>query len=110
MGVFETMMQNRIKEGVLESSIDVPELRQLPSVLDVFPSVQPGQELKITRDLATCPGVLLQVHASLQQCFDDISVLRELEKTSLFQVASPSKQASMSESLELPLQRQLSAE
>jgi len=87
--VFETMMHNKGTEGILTTSLDMPQLRQLPSIMDVFPSVHPGQELSITRDLATSPGIILQVHASLQQCFDDISVLRALEDSVLFQVLPP---------------------
>jgi len=88
---FETMMNNRCKSGILKKSIEVPEFKDYPSFLDVFPSVQPGQELKLTRDLATAPGIILQVHASLQQCMDDISRLRKLEETTLYEVTAEPK-------------------
>ena len=39
--------------GRLAEPIDVPELRGLASVYDLFPSVRVGDELAITRDLAT---------------------------------------------------------
>merc|ERR1711920_926292 len=57
------------------------------SVMDVIPSIQPGEQLQITRDLATAPGVILQVHASLDTCFADIQRIRNLEATSLYQLA-----------------------
>jgi len=53
-------------------------------VKDVFPNVKPGEELKITRDLATSPGTITQVHASLDTCFQDIQKLRELERDILY--------------------------
>jgi len=84
--VFNSHLLNRHKEGILSSSVDIPQLRQLPSTIDVVPCVQPGEDLKITRDLATAAGIVLQAHSSLQQCLDDISVIRELEETVLFQV------------------------
>lgn len=84
--VFETMILNFHKEGILMSSLDTPELRQLPSIVDIFPTVHPGQELKITRDLNTSAGLILQAHASEQQCFKDVEVLRSLEAGELFQV------------------------
>merc|ERR1712238_530972 len=79
-------MRNQLKEGILTAPLDVPELKQLASFMDVLPTVQPGQNLKITRDLATAPGIVLQVHASLQTCIDDLSFLRHMEDTVLYQV------------------------
>merc|ERR1711879_1030594 len=55
--------------------------------MDVIPSIQPGEELQITRDLATSPGIIMQVHASLDVCFADIQRIRDLEATSLCQLA-----------------------
>merc|ERR1712048_294199 len=88
---FETFLRNgtlekKGVEGVLTQPIDVQELSDLPSVMDIFPSVKPGEELKVTRDLATSPGVVLQLHADLEVCFKDIEVLRKLEDTTLYQV------------------------
>merc|ERR1712113_263881 len=60
--------------------------------MDIFPSVKPGDMLKATRDLATSPGVVLQVHADLNVCFKDIEVLRKLETTTLYQVKAASNE------------------
>lgn len=79
-------MEKKGIEGVLAKAIDVQELWDLPSVTDIFPSVRPGDQLKVTRDLATSPGVMLQVHADLNVCLKDIEALRKLESTTLYQV------------------------
>jgi len=91
--VFETMMNNSCKEGILAESLDTPELRKLHSVMDVLPTVKPGEQLKITRDLATAPGIILMVHSSLQRCFDDLDVLRNLEKCDLYKVTAGTSQS-----------------
>jgi len=70
----------------------------LPSVIDVFPSVRPGDELQITVDLATSPGVILQCHPKLEVCFQDIQKIREMEASYLYKVADA--KASMVQSQE----------
>lgn len=89
---FETFFRNEHVEGTLTKSLEVPEIQCLASVMDIFPSVKPGEELKITRDLATSPGVILQIHPSLEACYSDIALLRNLEATKLYKqldMASP---------------------
>lgn len=86
-------MEKKGIEGVLSKPIDVQELWDLHSVIDIFPSVHPGDELKITRDLATSPGVVLQVHANLNVCLRDIDALQKLEATTLYQVEAQGKTA-----------------
>lgn len=83
---FETMFRNTSVTGVLQQPLDVPEIVNLPSVTDIFPSIKPGEELHITRDLATAPGVILQVHPNLDRILADIEKIRQLEKTTLYQV------------------------
>lgn len=109
---FETMYRNPKVQGILLDPIDTEEIRNLPSVMDVFPSIIPGDELKITRDLATSPGVLLQVHPVKQQCLDDIARLRELEETTLYKVqkdasAPPSPKLGVSPSVMSPLHKEV---
>jgi len=87
---FETLFTNKKVEGILAESIDTKEIRELPSVLDIFPSVKPGEELKITRDLATSPGVILQVHSVEAVCFADITRIRDLEDSDLYKVQAVS--------------------
>jgi len=82
---FETFFRNERVEGTLTKSLEVPEIQSLASVMDIFPSVKPGDELKITRDLATSPGVILQIHPSLDACYKDVEVVRKLEATTLYQ-------------------------
>eukprot|EP00929_Paragymnodinium_shiwhaense_P071283 TRINITY_DN3624_c0_g2_i1.p1 TRINITY_DN3624_c0_g2~~TRINITY_DN3624_c0_g2_i1.p1 ORF type:complete len:491 (+),score=89.83 TRINITY_DN3624_c0_g2_i1:75-1547(+) len=105
---FETFMRNGTLEnkgvqGILRKSLDVPELRNLVSVVDVLPSVQVGQELQPTRDLATSPGLVLQVHPDLEACLRDIEALRSLEATRLYVVNKPERERSPS-----PPRRQVS--
>lgn len=83
--VFETLLRSD-KTGFLLEDLDRPEIRALPTVLDIFPSVSAGDELQITVDLATCPGVILQCHASLDACWVDMQKIREMEATSLYKV------------------------
>merc|ERR1711924_511022 len=66
-----------------------PEIRNLSSVTDVFTNVKAGEELKLTRDLATSPGLVLQVHASLATVEADVQRIRELERTELYKVSDP---------------------
>lgn len=91
---FETMLKNDRVEGILSQAIDEEQILSLPSVMDVFVSVKKGDDLKITRDLATSPGVVLQVHASLSVCLRDIERLRKMEATSLYQVSGKSNPGS----------------
>jgi biotin carboxylase len=90
--VFETLLRSN-KRGVLLESLDVPEIRALPSMLDFFPNVHPGDELQITLDLATSPGVILQCHPRLDVCWEDLERIRQLEATTLYKVADPKVQA-----------------
>jgi hypothetical protein len=86
---FETMFRNSSATGVLLEDLDRPEIRALPSVIDIFPSVRPGEELQITVDLATSPGLILQCHPKLEVCFQDIQKIREMEASYLYKVADP---------------------
>jgi len=83
---FQTFMQNLHSQGVLANSIDRSEIRELDSVVDMRPFVQPGELIRITRDIITSPGVVMQAHASLEQCLSDLSVLRALEAMDLYDV------------------------
>jgi len=83
---FQTCMLNQREEGVLAASVAHPMLRALPNVLEIVESVRPGQGITPTRDLATAPGFLITLHASLEQCFRDIQTLRALEEDGLFAV------------------------
>jgi len=85
--VSETILRSSVK-GVLVSSIDIPEIRALPSVIDVFPAVHPGDDLQITVDLATSPGVILQCHAKNEVLQADVQRIRDLESSSLYKVKS----------------------
>jgi len=91
--VFESMLRNEKVTGILASPLDVPGILNLHSCMDCFPSVKPGEELHITRDLATSPGVILQVHSSLAVIFADIEKIRQLEATTLYQIQSDSAAA-----------------
>jgi len=81
---FEVIMKNEIKVGTLKSPITIPA--DLPSVQELFPSVLPGQEIPLTIDLATSPGVATLMHVSLDQCMADIKKIQALEKTTLFDI------------------------
>jgi biotin carboxylase len=85
---FETFFRNAHAEGTLANDLDVPEIRNLASFVDVFPSVRAGEELKITRDIATSPGIVLQVHPVLSVVEADVEKIRELEKTKLYKTSS----------------------
>merc|ERR1711943_127527 len=89
----ETNFRNSSTAGILLEDLDRPEIRALPSVIDIFPSVRPGEELKITVDLATSPGTILQCHPKLEVCFEDIQKIREMEAEFLYKVADPKTQA-----------------
>merc|ERR1719181_293755 len=86
--VWCTMLINHGVEGTLQSSLDCPALRELDSVWLVTPVVKPGQELPITRDLASAPGIVYQVHADYDKCVEDIATIEKLESTCLFNVAA----------------------
>mmetsp|Transcript_46432 Transcript_46432/g.110642 ORF Transcript_46432/g.110642 Transcript_46432/m.110642 type:complete len:491 (-) Transcript_46432:442-1914(-) len=83
---FETVLRNDHAVGALAKPIDVPEMRCLHTVVDVFPSVKVGEEITITRDLATAPGFVMQLHPSLDAIFRDLARIRELEAGPLYQV------------------------
>lgn len=89
--VFESVFRNDHVEGILAKDIDIPEVRSLPSVRDIFPSIKRGEELKITRDLATAPGIIIQVHPRLETILNDLQTIRDLEATTLYQVEAPSE-------------------
>jgi hypothetical protein len=90
--VFETLLRSNTR-GILLESLDVPEIRALPSIMDFFPNVHPGDELQVTLDLATSPGVVLQCHPCLDVCWADLERIRQLEATTLYKVANPKSQA-----------------
>merc|ERR1712151_822674 len=80
------LLLNQFAEGVLAQSLDQPELRMLPATLEVQANVKVGQPLFLTRDMASSPGVIFQLHPCLEQCQEDERVIRNLEETSLYQV------------------------
>jgi hypothetical protein len=85
---FEGMLKNLVASGVLTRDLsNCAELRALPSFYEIFPSVKPGEELQITRDLATSPGCFLFVYSNEEQLFEDFETLRELEATTLYKVS-----------------------
>merc|ERR1712147_477224 len=86
--VWTTMLINHNVEGTLQSSLDCPALRDLESTWLVSPVVKPGQDLPITRDLASAPAYVYQVHADYDKCLEDIATIEKLERTGLFDVES----------------------
>jgi len=67
-------------EGYLLTSIkDVIYNMDLPSVVEVLPSVQKGEYLSQTIDLATLAGVVTMVHESMDQLEADVRKIREAE-------------------------------
>jgi len=85
--VFEVNLRSE-KRGILLDGIDRPEIRALPSVMDIFPSVHAGDEVQLTVDLATSPGLVLLCHCSLDACLADIQKIRDMESTSLYKIAA----------------------
>jgi len=84
--VAHVLLLNQSIEGVLAQSLDQPGLRMLPSTLEVQANVKVGQPLCMTRDMASSPGVIFQLHPCLEQCQEDERLIRQLEATSLYQV------------------------
>lgn len=73
-------LQNSIKDAILEMN--------LPSVIEVLPSVLPGQYLTQTTDLNTAAGYVLMVHESAEQLESDKKRLREASDSgSIFKVS-----------------------
>jgi len=62
----------------------------LPSVVEVLPSVQQGQWMSQTCDLNSAAGYVLMVHSSGQQMDQDRKRLREAEAAGALYVVSPS--------------------
>jgi len=89
---FELMLNNLAvhgKEGILQLPLDRDDrLNGLKSCIAVHPGIKPGEELKITRDLATSPGCLMLCHANLDQCWEDIRKARHWEETDLYVVGT----------------------
>lgn len=94
--VFETLLRSE-KQGILLQDLDRSEIRELPSVMDFFPSVSVGDELQVTVDLATSPGVILQCHPSLEVCLADIQKIREMEATFLYKIGKAGRARAPSE-------------
>eukprot|EP00928_Gymnodinium_smaydae_P012421 TRINITY_DN14505_c0_g1_i1.p1 TRINITY_DN14505_c0_g1~~TRINITY_DN14505_c0_g1_i1.p1 ORF type:complete len:483 (-),score=77.82 TRINITY_DN14505_c0_g1_i1:328-1776(-) len=90
------LLLNQHTEGVLERSLDHPELHALPATWRVQANVKVGQQLCLTRDMASSPGVVFQVHPFLEQCQADDRKIRELERSSLYHVRNPKEPASPS--------------
>merc|ERR1711879_618 len=67
-------------EGYLQASLeDSIAKMNLPSVLEVLPSVSKGAYLYQTKDLPTLAGTVLMVHESKEQIERDIQTIREAE-------------------------------
>lgn len=67
-------------EGYLEVSLeDTISKMNLPSVLEILPSVAKGAYISKTKDLPTTPGTVLMVHESIEQINADIRKIREAE-------------------------------
>eukprot|EP00929_Paragymnodinium_shiwhaense_P040050 TRINITY_DN2093_c0_g1_i3.p1 TRINITY_DN2093_c0_g1~~TRINITY_DN2093_c0_g1_i3.p1 ORF type:complete len:523 (-),score=114.80 TRINITY_DN2093_c0_g1_i3:412-1980(-) len=77
-------------EGYLQKSIaEQIEALQLASVIEVLPSVEPGQYLKQSTCLNTAAGNVLLVHASAEQLEADAKTLREaIDSGSVFNVTA----------------------
>lgn len=76
-------------EGYLMTSIikDIEEM-QLPSVVEVLPSLQKGQYLRQTCDLNTAAGYVLLVHESGTQLEQDVKRIRAAEESgSLYRIS-----------------------
>jgi len=82
---FEMILKNEKAAGVLKAPFAMPDL---PSVQELFPSVSPGEFMPLTIDLASSPGVVTMMHASLDQCMSDIAKIMGLEGTTLFDIES----------------------
>eukprot|EP00929_Paragymnodinium_shiwhaense_P040048 TRINITY_DN2093_c0_g1_i1.p1 TRINITY_DN2093_c0_g1~~TRINITY_DN2093_c0_g1_i1.p1 ORF type:complete len:515 (-),score=112.79 TRINITY_DN2093_c0_g1_i1:287-1831(-) len=77
-------------EGYLQKSIaEEIESLQIASVIEVLPSVQPGQFLKQSTDLNTAAGYVLMVHESAEQLEADAQTLRKaIDNGSIFKVTA----------------------
>jgi len=77
-------------EGYLEVSLkDVLGAMNLPSVLEILPSVDKGGYLSKSKDLPTLAGTVLLVHESMEQIERDIQIIRNAEASLvLYQVAA----------------------
>lgn len=86
-------------EGYLREEIDkqIAGLG-LPSVLEVFPSVQKGGLLTQSRDLNTMAGYAVMLHPSEEQMYRDIAAIRAAEETGIYPVSQEP----------LPMSRQVS--
>merc|ERR1712091_409869 len=79
---YEVILNNMKKghTGVLTKPIDAEgEVANMRSTTALFPSVNVGDVLKVTRDLATAPGCLMMMHSNLDIIHTDLDRLRELE-------------------------------
>jgi len=67
-------------QGYLQNSIkEVISNMELPSVIEILPSVQKGEYMSRTQDLATLAGTVIMVHESMDQLEADIFRIREAE-------------------------------
>jgi len=84
-------------EGYLTSSIKAGiAIMELPSVIEILPSVQEGGYLLQTKDLPTLAGTVLMVHESMDQINADIQQIRDAEADlTLYQVSATPLQAKL---------------
>jgi len=77
-------------EGYLKASLmDAIKAMELPSILEIIPSVDVGGFLQKSRDLPTLAGTLLMVHESMDQIKADSAKIREAENSGSLYVVSP---------------------
>merc|ERR550534_3000728 len=74
-----TFFNNRKEQGIIAEDVDVSELHELNSVVEVRCNYKKGEFVPVTRDLATNGGYLILVHQSWDQIVADIKALREFE-------------------------------
>eukprot|EP00300_Choanocystis_sp_HF-7_P010618 c17044_g1_i1.p1 GENE.c17044_g1_i1~~c17044_g1_i1.p1 ORF type:complete len:341 (-),score=49.45 c17044_g1_i1:25-963(-) len=74
------------KDGVLKSSLEIDQIRSLPSYHTMMASVQPGQRLQKTVDLMSCPGFIILIHDDAEVIAKDIKTFRQLERTHLYNI------------------------
>lgn len=60
-------------------------VRDLRSCIGVYPTLKVGEELQLTRDLASAPGAFLLIHAREDVVHGDEALVRQMEATDLFE-------------------------
>jgi len=104
-GARQTVMLVSFFSGIIKSTPGYDKIRKIKSFVSLQTGYKVGSEVTLTVDLFSAVGVLVLAHADQKVLEDDLNMVREMEKTGLFEFEEEIDPVTYEASPDLNIQR-----